>query len=56
MYELIRNRNITKLNLSHEDIAGLVVAESNEDSKISDTIYKDIEIQIKQDKSPVWKK
>ncbi len=56
MYELIRNRNITKLNLSHQDIAGLVVAESNEDSKIADTIYKDIEIQIKQDKSPVWKK
>lgn len=54
-YGLIRNRNITKLELSYEDIAGLVVAEVNENSEISYTVYENIETQIKRDKSPVWK-
>ena len=49
------NRNITKLNLSFEDMAGLVVSEASENKNVTDKIYKNIEAQIKKDKTPVFK-
>lgn len=55
-YELMRSRNITRLNLPCEDIVVLVVAEANGNKEAADTVYRNIERQIKQDKTPVWRK
>lgn len=55
-YRHMGMRNITRLDLEYEDIAGLVVAEVNGNEEIANTVYKNIERQIAQDKSQVWNK
>lgn len=46
-YDYIGNRNITRLNLTYEDIAGLVVAGLNKEEDIVYTICQSIEGTIK---------
>ena len=54
-YDLINQYNITKLNLQIQDIAGLIVAEVNENTEIANEVYEDIEGQIKNDNTPIFK-
>lgn len=52
-YDLIKRYNITKLNFPIQDIAGLIVAELNENADVANKVYEDIERQIKNDKTPI---
>lgn len=54
-YDLIKRYNITKLNLPIQDIAGLIVAELNENADVLNKVYEDIERQIKNDKTPIFR-
>lgn len=54
-YELIKQYNITKLKLPIQDIAGLVVATASESHDIANKIYDDIEKQIKNDRTSIFK-
>ncbi len=47
-YSLIKNEDIPEINASVEDIAGVVVAETDGSKTVSDTVYKNIEAQIKR--------